>query len=48
MSYLPLVTDKVYKHFVRAVDQDNVEEMWFEFEGQPLKWYLRKTLNVMT
>ncbi|EDV27458.1 Autophagy protein 5 [Trichoplax sp. H2] len=38
MSYLPLVTDKVYKHFIRAVNQDCIEEMWFEFEGQPLKW----------
>lgn len=39
LSYLPLVTEKVNRHFVRYVDPDNHSEMWLEDEGQPLKWH---------
>ncbi|KAK3751566.1 hypothetical protein QZH41_017776, partial [Actinostola sp. cb2023] len=39
LSYLMLVTDKIQRHFQRAVNQDSVEEMWFEYDGQPLKWH---------
>jgi len=37
MSYLPLATDKVKKHFSGY----NCEEghMWFSFNGSPLKWH---------
>ncbi|XP_068615754.1 autophagy protein 5, partial [Brachionichthys hirsutus] len=39
VSYLPLVTDKVKKHFLKAMKAEDVEEVWFEFEGTPLKWH---------
>uniref|UniRef100_A0A673JLJ1 Autophagy protein 5 n=1 Tax=Sinocyclocheilus rhinocerous TaxID=307959 RepID=A0A673JLJ1_9TELE len=39
VSYLTLVTDKVKKHFLRVMKAEDVEEMWFEYEGTPLKWY---------
>lgn len=38
VSYLMLVTDKVKKHFLKAMKAEDVEEMWFEYEGTPLKW----------
>ncbi|XP_016375729.1 autophagy protein 5-like [Sinocyclocheilus rhinocerous] len=37
VSYLTLVTDKVKKHFLRVMKAEDVEEMWFEYEGTPLK-----------
>ncbi|XP_070581357.1 autophagy protein 5-like [Ptychodera flava] len=39
LSYLTLVTDKVQKHFKKYTDEDNTTEVWFDFEGQPLKWH---------
>ncbi|XP_013877070.1 autophagy protein 5 isoform X2 [Austrofundulus limnaeus] len=39
VSYLPLVTDKVKKHFLKVMKAEDVEEMWFEYEGTPLKWH---------
>ncbi|KAL2084505.1 hypothetical protein ACEWY4_020023 [Coilia grayii] len=39
VSYLTLVTDKVKKHFLKAMKQEDVEEMWLEYEGIPLKWH---------
>lgn len=40
MSYLPIVTDKVTKHFQRAIKPDvNTNTVWFDFNGQPLKWH---------
>lgn len=40
LSYFPLVTDKVRKHFSRFVATDKQEqEMWLEFNGQPIKWH---------
>ncbi|XP_032230283.1 autophagy protein 5 [Nematostella vectensis] len=39
LNYLMLVTDKIQRHFQRAVNQDSVEEVWFEYDGQPLKWH---------
>ncbi|KAI5616888.1 autophagy protein 5, partial [Silurus asotus] len=39
VSYLMLVTDKVKKHFLKVVKAEDVEEMWFEYEGTPLKWH---------
>jgi autophagy-related protein 5 len=39
VSYLPVVTDKVTKHFQRAVKPDmDTSGIWFDFNGQPLKW----------
>uniref|UniRef100_A0A336JYM0 Autophagy protein 5 n=1 Tax=Culicoides sonorensis TaxID=179676 RepID=A0A336JYM0_CULSO len=40
LSYFPIVTDKVKKHFLRYVPneyQDN--EMWLSFNTTPLKWH---------
>ncbi|XP_059128430.1 autophagy protein 5 isoform X3 [Peromyscus eremicus] len=39
VSYLTLVTDKVKKHFQKAMRQEDVSEIWFEYEGTPLKWH---------
>ena len=35
MSYLPLATDKVRRHFAGAGDQQQV--MWFSYRGTPLR-----------
>ncbi|KAF4794624.1 hypothetical protein TURU_099254 [Turdus rufiventris] len=37
ISYLTLVTDKVKKHFQKVMRQEEVSEIWFEYEGTPLK-----------
>jgi autophagy-related protein 5 len=37
-SYLPMVTEKIAKHFAQYVDKEKTGEMWIDFEGQPLKW----------
>ncbi|XP_033740992.1 autophagy protein 5-like [Pecten maximus] len=39
LSYFPLVTDKIQKHFVKYVSSEKQGEMWLEYEGQPLKWH---------
>ncbi|XP_031645070.1 autophagy protein 5-like isoform X2 [Oncorhynchus kisutch] len=39
MSYLTLVTDKVKKHFLKVMKAEDIEEMWFDFEGTSLKWH---------
>lgn len=39
VSYLTLVTDKVKKHFQKVMRQEDVSEIWFEYEGTPLKWH---------
>ncbi|XP_077669005.1 autophagy protein 5 isoform X1 [Eretmochelys imbricata] len=39
ISYLTLVTDKVKKHFQKVMRQEDVTEIWFEYEGTPLKWH---------
>lgn len=43
VSYFPLVIDKVIKHFNRFVAESkhNSADMWLDFEGQPLKWYVK-------
>ncbi|XP_060572782.1 autophagy protein 5-like [Ruditapes philippinarum] len=38
-SYLPMVTEKISKHFAQYVDKEKTGEMWIDFEGQPLKWH---------
>uniref|UniRef100_A0A673JM06 Autophagy protein 5 n=1 Tax=Sinocyclocheilus rhinocerous TaxID=307959 RepID=A0A673JM06_9TELE len=48
VSYLTLVTDKVKKHFLRVMKAEDVEEMWFEYEGTPLKWYVELTACCQT
>lgn len=40
LSYFPLVTDKVRKHFLRYVANDKQDqEMWLEYDNQPIKWH---------
>ncbi|XP_063244616.1 autophagy protein 5 isoform X1 [Bacillus rossius redtenbacheri] len=40
LSYFPLVTDKIRKHFVRHIHPDKQEaEMWLDYNGQALKWH---------
>ncbi|XP_076675362.1 autophagy protein 5 [Andrena cerasifolii] len=42
LSYFPLCTDKVRKHFIRHIQQSDTKqehEMWLEFNGIPLKWH---------
>lgn len=40
VSYLPIVTDKVQKHFQRAIKPEvSTTGIWFDFNGQPLKWH---------
>lgn len=40
ITYFPLVIDRVVKYFNRFVDQtrDITENMWLDFDGQPIKW----------
>jgi len=41
MTYFPLVTEKVRRHFVRCVEPEKHDnDMWLEFEKQPLRWHL--------
>lgn len=41
LSYFPLVIDKVRKYFVRYIASEKQnQDMWLEFEGQPIKWHL--------
>jgi len=40
LSYLPIATDKVRKHFVKFVSEELADsEMWFSSGGIPLKWH---------
>jgi len=38
MSYLPLATEKVRKHFSSCLSGD-AGEMWFSYHGSPLRWH---------
>ena len=42
VTYFPLVMDKVLKYFSRFVTElkHNCQDLWLEFEGQPLKWFV--------
>ncbi|XP_054714207.1 autophagy protein 5-like [Uloborus diversus] len=40
LTYFPLVTDKVQKHFSSHVKDEAVgSEMWLDYDSQPLKWH---------
>ncbi|XP_039289202.1 autophagy protein 5 [Nilaparvata lugens] len=40
LSYFPIVTDKVRKHFSRYIHQDKQDsEMWLDYNGLALKWH---------
>ena len=38
LSYFPLVVDKMCRHYQIAAGQNDADEMWLEYQGQPLKW----------
>lgn len=38
LTYLPLVTEKVTKHFNRYIANEHQDEVWFACNGRPLKW----------
>ena len=38
-TYFPIVTEKIERHFVKDVDKAQIDEIWLEHEGQPLKWH---------
>lgn len=38
-SYLPLVTEKVKRNFQRSISQKPGDEMWFDYDDDPLKWH---------
>ncbi|KAI1294592.1 Autophagy protein 5 [Halotydeus destructor] len=40
-SYFPLVIDKVVKNFTKHISehQANLNDLWLDFDGQPLKWH---------
>lgn len=40
MSYLPLTSDKIYKHFCKEKPTENQQDLlWFQYKGTPLKWH---------
>jgi len=38
VSYLPLLKRKILEHFSVYIDVDKCEDLWFEYNGVPLKW----------
>ena len=40
VSYLPLATEKVRKHFSSFLPGQSADTMWFSYEGTPLRWHL--------
>ncbi|KAF8777381.1 Autophagy protein 5 like protein [Argiope bruennichi] len=40
LTYFPLLSDKIQKHFSNHVKDDIVgAEMWIDYDSQPLKWH---------
>jgi len=39
MSYFPLVTDRVAKHFSVSITPEEGDELWLEYNGEPLRWH---------
>jgi len=39
MSYLPLATEKVKKHFSSRIGSLDTSSIWFDYKGTPLKWH---------
>jgi len=40
ITYFPIVLDRVVKYFNRFMEQgkNNSEDMWLDYDGQPIKW----------
>lgn len=39
ISYFPLHTEKINKHFLKYASEKESEEIWLEHDNQPLKWH---------
>jgi len=39
MSYLPLATEKVRKHFIHHMTETEPGDMWFSYNDIPLRWH---------
>eukprot|EP00800_Vazella_pourtalesii_P006413 TRINITY_DN1826_c0_g1_i1.p1 TRINITY_DN1826_c0_g1~~TRINITY_DN1826_c0_g1_i1.p1 ORF type:complete len:279 (+),score=67.80 TRINITY_DN1826_c0_g1_i1:98-934(+) len=39
ITYLPLVTEKVSRHFHQHISKSGSDEIWFDHSGDPLKWH---------
>eukprot|EP00088_Acartia_fossae_P054637 TRINITY_DN6297_c0_g1_i2.p1 TRINITY_DN6297_c0_g1~~TRINITY_DN6297_c0_g1_i2.p1 ORF type:complete len:267 (-),score=38.17 TRINITY_DN6297_c0_g1_i2:223-1023(-) len=39
MSYLPLITEKLAKHFQNKEKSRQVDKLWLDYKGTPLKWH---------
>lgn len=37
-SYLPLFNEKIIKHFQPYINDSQDREIWYDYNGQPLKW----------
>lgn len=38
-TYFPIIKEKIERHFVKDVEKELIDEIWLEYEGQPLKWH---------
>lgn len=38
ITYFPIVLDRVVKYFNRFMDKNSSDEMWLDYDGQPIKW----------
>lgn len=38
LTYITLIAEKILKHFKKPQELPEGEELWFEFNHQPLKW----------
>nr|XP_039264386.1 autophagy protein 5-like [Styela clava] len=38
-SYLPLINDKIKKHFAQYIGEFNESDIWYDYDGRPLKWH---------
>lgn len=39
LTYITLIAEKILKHFKKPQELPEGEELWFEFNHQPLKWH---------
>ncbi|PIK40758.1 putative autophagy protein 5 [Apostichopus japonicus] len=39
LTYITLIAEKILKHFKKGEELPEGEELWFEFNNQPLKWH---------
>lgn len=39
VTYFPLVLDRVVKYFNRFTEPKAINDLWLDYEGQPIKWH---------